>query len=105
MKLASTPAPTGNRFERRRQRTRSELVTAATRVLARKGFHETKVTDIAAAADVGVGTFYLHFRDKEAPFHAVVARTAARMTANDEAARERSDGSVDQALAHHAASR
>ena len=103
MKLASTPAPTGNRFERRRQRTRSELVTAATRVLARKGFHETKVTDIAAAADVGVGTFYLHFRDKEALFHAVVAETAARLKATVDAARERADGPVDQVLAANAA--
>ena len=92
MKLASAPAPTGNRFERRRQRTRSELVTAATRVLARKGFHETKVTDIAAAADVGVGTFYLHFRDKEALLKATV-----------DAARERADGPVDQVLAANAA--
>jgi len=103
MKLASAPAPTGNRFERRRQRTRSELVTAATRVLARKGFHETKVTDIAAAADVGVGTFYLHFRDKEALFHAVVAETAARLKATVDAARERADGPVDQVLAANAA--
>ncbi len=103
MKLTSTPAPTGNRFERRRQRTRSELVTAATRVLARKGFHETKVTDIAAAADVGVGTFYLHFRDKEALFHAVVAETAARLKATVDAARERADGPVDQVLAANAA--
>ena len=103
MKLASAPAPTGNRFERRRQRTRSELVTAVTRVLARKGFHETKVTDIAAAADVGVGTFYLHFRDKEALFHAVVAETAARLKATVDAARERADGPVDQVLAANAA--
>src|SRR5207244_13275303 len=84
-------------------RTRSELVTAATRVLARKGFHETKVTDIAAAADVGVGTFYLHFRDKEALFHAVVAETAARLKATVDAARERADGPVDQGLAATAA--
>jgi len=103
MKLASAPAPTGNRFERRRQRTRSELVTAATRVLARKGFHETKVTDIAAAADVGVGTFYLHFRDKEALVPAVVAETAARLKATVDAARERADGPVDQVLAANAA--
>src|SRR6266850_3136542 len=99
MKLASAPAPTGNRFERRRQRTRSELVTAATRVLAQKGFHDTKVTDIAAAADVGVGTFYLHFPDKEALFHAVVEETAARLKTAVDAARERADGPVDQMLA------
>ena len=37
-----------------------------------KGLHDTKIADIAAAADVGVGTFYLHFDTKEALFDALV---------------------------------
>jgi AcrR family transcriptional regulator len=58
---------------------RRDLLAAATRVLAAKGFHATKISDIAAAADVGVGTFYLHFPDKEALFDAVVDDTVARL--------------------------
>src|SRR5438876_148738 len=82
MKSTSTVAAAvraSNRFERRRERTRQELLAAATRVLAEKGLDRTKVTDIAAAADVGVGTFYLHFPDKEALFDAVVEETVRRL--------------------------
>src|SRR5438046_9216757 len=90
MKRASIVAfAAANRFERRRERTRQELLAAATRVLAEKGLHETKVTDIAAAADVGVGTFYLHFRDKATLFDAVVEETVHRLKATADAARER----------------
>src|SRR3989454_10975156 len=95
MKSTSTVAAAvraSNRFERRRERTRQELLAAATRVLAEKGLDRTKVTDIAAAADVGVGTFYLHFPDKEALFDAVVEETVRRLKATVDAAREKARG-------------
>src|SRR5262249_8483890 len=103
MKIASASSLSANRFQRRRGGPRRELITAATRVLAEKGLHDTKVTDIAAAADVGVGTFYLHFPDKEALFHAVVEETAARLKAAVDAAREQAHGPVDQMLAANTA--
>lgn len=87
MKRPSLRMASGNRFARRRERTRQELLAAATGVLARNGLHETKVADIAAAADVGVGTFYLHFPTKEALFDAVVEETVARLKATVDAAR------------------
>src|SRR2546430_10800565 len=97
MKRASTVAFAGtNRFERRRERTRQELLAAATRVLAEKGLHETKVTDIAAAADVGVGTFYLHFPDKETLFDAVGEETVRRLKATVDAAREKARGPLEK---------
>jgi AcrR family transcriptional regulator len=77
----------GNRFERRKTRTRQELLGAAVRTLARKGFHETKITDIAAEADVGVGTFYLHFETKDALFDALVDDTVRRLKAAVDEAR------------------
>ena len=90
MSTTSTAATTTlNRFARRRERTRTELLAAATRVLAEKGLHQTKVSDIAAAADVGVGTFYLHFADKEALFDAVVDDTVRRLKATVDDARAR----------------
>src|SRR5437763_15783133 len=93
MNTSSTTAiPVPNRFERRRERTRQELLAAATRVLAEKGLERTKVTDIAAAADVGVGTFYLHFPAKEARFAAVVEETVRRLKATVDAAREKARG-------------
>jgi AcrR family transcriptional regulator len=83
-----------NRFERRRSRTRERLLGAATRVLARQGLHDTKIADIAEAADIGVGTFYLHFPTKEELFRAVVEDTVARLKATVDDARERATGAV-----------
>jgi len=75
-----------SRFERRKARTRHDLLGAAVRVLSDKGFHDTKIADIADAADVGVGTFYLHFETKDALFDALVDETVRRLkTAVDEA--------------------
>src|SRR5437763_12674017 len=97
MNTSSTTAiPVPNRFERRRERTRQELLAAATRVLAEKGLERTKVTDIAAAADVGVGTFYLHFPDKETLFDAVVEETVRRLKATVDAAREKARGPLEK---------
>jgi AcrR family transcriptional regulator len=73
-----TPLPEGSRQDRRRARTRAELLAAAKRLLASKGFHATKIADIAAAADVGTGTFYLHFPTKDALFADLVKETALR---------------------------
>jgi AcrR family transcriptional regulator len=78
---------TANRFVRRKARTRQELLGAAVQVLARKGFHDTKITDIAAEADVGVGTFYLHFETKDALFDALVYDTVRRLKAAVDEAR------------------
>ncbi|HXW84877.1 MAG TPA: helix-turn-helix domain-containing protein, partial [Candidatus Binataceae bacterium] len=58
----------GNRFDRRREQTRLDLFEAAKRVIARKGFHSTRISDIAEEADVGLGTFYLHFKTKNEIF-------------------------------------
>jgi len=105
MRTASSKAVVspGNRFERRRERTRQELLLAATRVLAEKGLHATKVQDIAAAADVGVGTFYLHFPDKETLFDAVVEDTVRRLKATVDAARVSVRGAREEMLASNAA--
>ena len=65
-----------SRQDRRRAKTRSQLLQAAKRLLATKGFHGTKIADIAAAADVGTGTFYLYFPTKDALFADLVRETA-----------------------------
>lgn len=70
---------TSNRFERRKERTRRDILGAAEKVLGEKGFHEAKIADIAAAADIGVGTVYLYFPTKEALTEAVVEDAIARL--------------------------
>jgi AcrR family transcriptional regulator len=92
-----------NRFARRRERTRHELLAAAERVLAHKGLHQTKIADIASAADVGVGTFYLHFPTKEALFDAVVEDTMRRFKGAIDEARRSVDDPIEQMRAANAA--
>src|SRR5262245_34262017 len=96
MKAMSAAAVPSNRFERRRERTRQDLLGAAERVLAQKGLHQTKIADIAAAADVGVGTFYLHFPTKDALFDAVVEDTMRRFKATIDEARKSVDDPIAQ---------
>lgn len=65
-----------NRFERRREKTRVDLIEAAERVISRKGYHQTRIADIANEADVGLGTFYLHFKTKNEIFIELIANGA-----------------------------
>lgn len=60
------------RGARRRARTRADLLAAARKVFATRGYHDATITQITDAAGVGVGTFYLHFRDKDDIFTTVL---------------------------------
>ena len=46
-------------------KTRNAILTAALKLYASKGYHDTTVDEIAAAADVSVGTAYRYFKDKK----------------------------------------
>lgn len=61
-----------HRGAKRRAKTRADLLAAARHVFAKKGFHDASILDITEAADVGVGTFYLHFRDKDEIFNTLI---------------------------------
>jgi AcrR family transcriptional regulator len=61
-----------DRASRRRMRTRSDLLKAAHLAFAQHGYHEASIADITGLADVGVGTFYLHFRDKDEIFTTLI---------------------------------
>jgi AcrR family transcriptional regulator len=70
------------RGARRRARTRAELLAAARRVFAERGFHEASIAEITQAADVGVGTFYLHFRDKDEAFNILLEEGMSEIREN-----------------------
>ena len=51
--------------ERKRQQTRHSLISAAMRLFADKGYEETTVAEIAAAAGVSTKTFFNYFASKD----------------------------------------
>ncbi|MBU1669604.1 MAG: MerR family transcriptional regulator [Actinobacteria bacterium] len=47
---------------------RREIMDTAIDLFARRGFHQTRVTDITGSIGIGQSTFYLYFADKESLF-------------------------------------
>lgn len=54
-----------NRHERRKLRTRGKLKEATLELVLDKGYDEVNIQDIVDRADVGRGTFYVHYQDKQ----------------------------------------
>ena len=67
------------RVARRRARVRADLLAAARQVFTTRGYQEATISEIIQIADVAMGTFYLHFRDKEALLVALAEEGLARM--------------------------
>lgn len=55
-----------SRRDRKKERTRREIYEAGMRLFARHGFDAATISDICEEADVGRGTFFLHFPSKAA---------------------------------------
>ena len=56
---------TGERVDRRRERTRAALMRAGQVLFATRSVDAVSIDDIVAAAEVAKGSFYNHFPDKE----------------------------------------
>lgn len=69
------------RDQERTRRRRDALLEAAGRVFVRHGYHRTLISDIAAEAKVGQGTFYRHFPEKRAIFEALFDRILEQLFA------------------------
>lgn len=54
-----------DRHQRRKLRTRSRLQEAMIKLVLEKGVEEITIQEITDTADLGRGTFYFHFDDKE----------------------------------------
>ena len=75
----AAPLEPASRHERRKAQTRRQLLDAARALFAAHGYDATRPQDIARAADVAAGTFYLHFADKRAAFLAFTDEAAEQL--------------------------
>jgi AcrR family transcriptional regulator len=66
-----------------------KIVEAASHLFGTQRFHEVRMDDVAAAADVGKGTLYRYFRDKEELYAGLLAHATAQF-------RERMRAEVDK---------
>src|SRR5262249_43872840 len=57
------------------------MLDAAARLFGTQRFHEVRMEDIAAEAEVGKGTLYRYFADKEELYVALLARLSRRFLA------------------------
>lgn len=54
-----------SRNEKKKERTRAQILEAGIELFSTKGFRDTKIKDITDRIDVGYGTFYRYFENKE----------------------------------------
>ena len=81
MSLPSTSAlPSESGDETPSRNKRRQILEAAAREFSAHGFHGANMRDVAAAADVLVGSIYYHFASKDALFVAVHAEAVDMMT-------------------------
>jgi TetR/AcrR family fatty acid metabolism transcriptional regulator len=91
MPVSRTPeSPRESAAARSRAATRERLIESARRLFAERGLRGVTTHDIARAAGVAAGTFYLHFKDKRELFRVIAAESVAVL-------RERLDKSMASA--------
>ena len=88
-----------DRGQRRASKTRRRLLRAALREFSDKGMDATSVEEITERADVGKGTFYLHFGNKEGALVALVEQGLNHLVGRIQGA-TRPFPSLAQALDH-----
>ena len=70
--MAAPSASPETRWTRRKQARPAEILEAALKVFAQKGFAAARMDDIAKQVGVTKGTIYLYFENKEAVFKSLV---------------------------------
>jgi AcrR family transcriptional regulator len=75
---------------------RRQLLDAAVRVFARKGFHASRVGDIAEEAGVAHGLLYHYFKSKDEVLQAVFQENWSLLVARIESVEETEEPAADQ---------
>jgi AcrR family transcriptional regulator len=92
--MKTTPLVAEARWTRRKQARPAEILDAALKVFAHKGFAAARMDDIAKEAGVTKGTIYLYFESKEAVFKSLVREAVGTTLANVTADAQAFDGSA-----------
>jgi len=86
--------------QQRRQREREQryegILEAAKRVFFNKGFNETTMDDIANESELGKGTLYLYFKNKEDLAHAIMYESFNLLKEMMEEAIEKGQNGLDK---------
>jgi AcrR family transcriptional regulator len=85
-----------SRRQERKEQTREELVGAAARVFARKGFHQTTIADVAEEAGYSTGAIYVHFAGKDELFLEVAANYVSTRARENQGVRDEAGGRLPQ---------
>src|SRR5579862_10002636 len=84
--MKSSPLAAETRWTRRKKDRPAEILDAALKIFAQKGFAAARMDDIAKESGVTKGTIYLYFENKEAVFKSLVrdsiGATLSEVTAN-----------------------
>jgi len=73
---------------------RSRILHAAIQAFSRSGYHQTRISDIAKAANVADGTVYLYFDGKKELLSSIFEERMGRSLSRGREELERIDGSV-----------
>ena len=92
--MKPTPLAGETRWTRRKQERPAEILDAALKVFAQKGFAAARMDDIAKEAGVTKGTIYLYFENKEAVFKSLVRESVGATIATVTAAAQAQEGSA-----------
>ena len=92
--MKETALPAETRWTRRKQARPAEILDAALKVFAHKGFAAARMDDIAKEAGVTKGTIYLYFENKEAVFKSLVREAVGTTLTNVAADVQTFDGSA-----------
>jgi AcrR family transcriptional regulator len=86
MSFMTEPSPGLSKRAAQGRATREQLIEVATRLFAGRGYEDTSIEAVLAAAGVSRGALYHHFAGKDALFEAVVESVENRITAEMTAA-------------------
>jgi len=69
---AKTKSKGNNNRELAKEKRREQILRAASKIFAKKGYHHTSVSEVVGKCGMAQGTFYLYFKNKRDVFEALL---------------------------------